>query len=61
MEYKKALIITFSGIGDAVLTEVLCENLKKMDIFDQGAIVRKYKKLAEENPKMYVISALHRS
>ena len=31
MEYKKALIITFSGIGDAVLTEVLCENLKKMD------------------------------
>ena len=31
MEYKKALIITFSGIGDAVLTEVLCENLRKMD------------------------------
>lgn len=29
------------------------KNLKKMDIFDQGAIVRKYKKLAEENPKMY--------
>lgn len=31
MGYKKALIITFSGIGDAVLTEVLCENLRKMD------------------------------
>jgi ADP-heptose:LPS heptosyltransferase len=30
MEFKKALIISFSGIGDAVLTEVLCENLKKM-------------------------------
>lgn len=29
------------------------KNLKKMDIFDQGVIVRKYKKLAEENPKMY--------
>ncbi len=29
------------------------KNLKKMDIFDQGAIVRKYKKLSEENPKMY--------
>ncbi|EPH98176.1 phage protein F-like protein [Enterococcus faecalis 13-SD-W-01] len=29
------------------------KNLKKMDIFDQGAIIRKYKKLAEENPKMY--------
>jgi heptosyltransferase-2 len=31
MGYKKALIITFSGIGDAVLTEVLCENLRKMN------------------------------
>lgn len=30
MKSKKALIISFSGIGDAVLTEVLCENLKKM-------------------------------
>lgn len=30
MESKKALIISFSGIGDAVLTEVLCENLKQM-------------------------------
>lgn len=30
MEPKKALIISFSGIGDAVLTEVLCENLKKI-------------------------------
>ena len=30
MKAKKALIISFSGIGDAVLTEVLCENLKKM-------------------------------
>lgn len=29
------------------------KNLKKIDVFDQGAIVRKYKKLAEENPKMY--------
>jgi len=29
------------------------KNLKKMSIFDQGAIVRKYKKLAEENPFMY--------
>ena len=27
---KKALIISFSGIGDAVLAEVLCENLKQM-------------------------------
>ena len=30
--YKKALIISFSGIGDAVLTEVLCENLKRLNI-----------------------------
>ena len=30
MESKRALIISFSGIGDAVLTEVLCENLKQM-------------------------------
>lgn len=30
MESKKALVISFSGIGDAVLSEVLCENLKKM-------------------------------
>ena len=30
MKSKKALIISFSGIGDAVLTEVLCENLKQM-------------------------------
>lgn len=29
------------------------KNLKKIDIFDQGAIIRKYKKLAEDNPKMY--------
>lgn len=29
------------------------KSLKKMSIFDQGAIVRKYKKLAEENPLMY--------
>ena len=30
MKPKKALIISFSGIGDAILTEVLCENLKQM-------------------------------
>ncbi|MGG5346904.1 head protein [Enterococcus sp. AZ020] len=28
-------------------------DLKKLSIFDQSAIVRKYKKLAEENPYMY--------
>ncbi len=30
MKKKKALIISFSGIGDALLSEVLCENLKMM-------------------------------
>ena len=30
MKLEKAVIISFSGIGDAVLTEVLCENLKKL-------------------------------
>ena len=30
MKLDKAVIISFSGIGDAVLTEVLCENLKKL-------------------------------
>jgi SPP1 gp7 family putative phage head morphogenesis protein len=29
------------------------KNLKKIDIFDQGAIVRKYKQLSESNPFMY--------
>ena len=29
------------------------KSLKKMSIFDQGAIVRKYKKLSESNPKAY--------
>lgn len=29
------------------------KNLKKISIFDQGAIVRKYKKLYEENPSAY--------
>lgn len=29
------------------------KNLKKLDVFEQGAIVRKYKKLAEENPLAY--------
>lgn len=29
------------------------KNLKKIDIFDQSALVRKYKKLAEENPYAY--------
>lgn len=29
------------------------KNLKKMSIFDQSSIVRKYKKLAAENPKAY--------
>ena len=29
------------------------KNLKKLSIFDQSAIVRKYKKLAEENPMKY--------
>ena len=28
MKLKKAMIVSFSGIGDAMLTEVLCENLK---------------------------------
>ena len=28
MKLKKATIVSFSGIGDAMLTEVLCENLK---------------------------------
>lgn len=28
-------------------------SLKKLSIFDQGAIVRKYKKLSESNPKAY--------
>ena len=30
MKIKKALVISFSGIGDALLSEVLCENLKSM-------------------------------
>ena len=30
MKLEKAVIISFSGIGDAVLTEILCENLKKL-------------------------------
>lgn len=29
------------------------KNLKKIDIFDQSSLVRKYKKLAEENPYAY--------
>ena len=30
MKIKKALVISFSGIGDALLSEVWCENLKSM-------------------------------
>lgn len=32
---------------------ITIKNLKKLSIFDQSAIVRKYKKLAEENPMKY--------
>lgn len=30
MKLEKAMVVSFSGIGDALLSEVLCENLKNM-------------------------------